>query len=75
MLLLSGNASLTQPGGRAFLKASNFEPSGPLDILPAAFFISRSSVPVMSYVYGTVAFIGVLGIVFVSLVALERALG
>jgi hypothetical protein len=29
----------------------------------------------MSYVYGTVAFIGVLGIVFVSLVALERALG
>jgi hypothetical protein len=28
----------------------------------------------MSYVYGTVAFIGVLGIVFVSLVALERAL-
>jgi hypothetical protein len=32
-------------------------------------------VPVMSYVYGTVAFIGVLGIVFVSLVALERALG
>jgi hypothetical protein len=29
----------------------------------------------MSYVYGTIAFIGMVGIVFVSLVALERALG
>jgi uncharacterized protein (DUF1330 family) len=34
-----------------------------------------SSMPVMSYVYGTIAFIGMVGIVFVSLVALERALG
>jgi hypothetical protein len=32
-------------------------------------------VPVMSYIYGTIAFIGVVGIIFASLIALARVLG